>query len=701
MRKILFTSIAILLCSQVSFSYALDDCSDLESEYESIKNQVTAKMDLWKSMRESDPKKAIEWKNLSDLLAKGVKTENSYNDCIASLKKTNESIETYFDLGDTYFESERWDNAIEQYKNILQLDPKSYRAYFNIGAAYLNKGKYEEAFKAYKNARNLAKWRSQIEESKNALDDVEHLLRENGSKNDAPSDDTFAHLQYYLDVLNVPNAWTKITHPKEVIVAVIDDGVNINHPDLTDHIWLDPASPYGSSKIKDFVGDKMPDNLPTGEHGTMISWIIAATSDNKRGIAGIAKNVKIMPLRVFDFKWNAREDNIVKAMDYAISHHANIINLSLWQSQFAYSTRYDDVMKRAYENGIIVVIAGGNGDVLSYSSSWVNTTVNPISPVCNNGGNNKYSIGVESLDQKWTRARWSNYGTCIAFAAPGENIFSTSVWVFNKDAGTDYETASGTSFSAPMIAGIIALGYNKFGYVSPDTVYRSLNESMQMNTVWNYVVDASRYLDILEKKYSLIKKEQDNYAKNINIRTTKNNTTNRKNKDNNQKNISDTDFLIQAGIIKQKSDWDYHLSDFVMREEVVAMAVKMLNIYIPDDYSCRGSYDDLSATKPNNWACRVMEFAAEKWLITLQGSRAKPEEYVTLIETLSIFFKVGGIKIEQYTGGEFEPWQNNIIGTAFRKSIIDISFHITSANRKTSRSDLFRIARKIYTLQQW
>lgn len=91
------------------------------------------------------------------MLAKGVKTENSYNDCIASLKKTNESIETYFDLGDTYFESERWDNAIEQYKNILQLDPKSYRAYFNIGAAYLNKGKYEEAFKAYKNARNLAK----------------------------------------------------------------------------------------------------------------------------------------------------------------------------------------------------------------------------------------------------------------------------------------------------------------------------------------------------------------------------------------------------------------------------------------------------------------------------------------------------------------------------------------------------------------
>ena len=107
-----------------------------------------------------------------------------------------------------------------------------------------------------------------------------------------------------------------------------------------------------------------------------------------------------MPLRVFDFKGNAREESIIKAMGYAISHNANIINLSLGQSQFAYSSKYDDVMKKAYDNGIIVVVAAGNGDVLSYSSSGVNTTVNPLSPVCNNGGNNKYSIGVESLDQK-------------------------------------------------------------------------------------------------------------------------------------------------------------------------------------------------------------------------------------------------------------------------------------------------------------
>ncbi len=698
MRRILFIFCAFVFF-QWGLSYGLDDCSDLEVDYNSIKDEITVKMERWKGLRESDPNKPKQGKILSELLAEGVRLENIYNECVTTFKEINDQIETYFDLGDNYFEWERWDRAVGQYKKVLELDPNSYRAYFNIGSAYLNNGKYEESFKAYKQAYNVWHGRSQIQEAKEALAEVENLLQENGAELDAPSNDTFSHLQYYLKTLNIPEAWTKVwSNPKEVVIAVIDDGVNINHPDLTDHIWVDPKAPYGSSKIKDFVGDHLPDNLPSWEHGTMISGILGATTDNKRWIAGIAKNVKIMPLRVFDFKWNAREENIINAMNYAIAHNANIINLSLWQSQFAYSSKYDDVIKKAYNNGIVVVIAAGNGDVLSYSSSGVNTTVNPLSPVCNNGGNNRYSIGIESLNQKWIRARWSNYGVCIAFGAPGEDIFSTSVGVFNKNAGTDYGTSSGTSFSAPMIAGIVALGFNKYGYVSPDTVYKSLNESLQINNAGNYVVDASRYLDILGKKTSIIAQEQ--LSKKNNSSWTINKDSSSAQKTNNEQNLSDSDFLALKEIIsKQKTVADYHLSDFVKKEEVVAMAVKMLGIYIPDDYTCHGTYDDLSATRPNNWACKVMETAVEKWLITIEGRRARPEEYITLIDTVNIFLKVGGIKIEQYTGGEFEPWQNNVIGTAFRKWIIDISFHITSANKKTSRSDLFRIARKIYQFQ--
>ncbi len=71
-------------------------------------------------------------------------------------------------------------------------------------------------------------------------------------------------------------------------------------------------------------------------------------------------------------------------MYYAINHRANIINLSLGQTQFNYSTKYDEVIKKAYENGIVVIIAAGNGSVLAQKKAGVNTTVNPISPVCNN-----------------------------------------------------------------------------------------------------------------------------------------------------------------------------------------------------------------------------------------------------------------------------------------------------------------------------
>ncbi len=70
-------------------------------------------------------------------------------------------------------------------------------------------------------------------------------------------------MQYYLKALNIPSAWNKVKNSKEVIVAVIDDGVNINHPDLVGKIWVSPLAKYGDSKIIDFVGDKLAANLPT------------------------------------------------------------------------------------------------------------------------------------------------------------------------------------------------------------------------------------------------------------------------------------------------------------------------------------------------------------------------------------------------------------------------------------------------------
>ena len=128
-------------------------------------------------------------------------------------------------------------------------------------------------------------------------------------------------------------------------------------------------------------------------------------------------------------------------------------------------------------------------------------------------------------------------------------------------SGVDYDTASGTSFSAPMIAGVIALGYNKYGYVSPDTIRTSLNESLKMNDAGNYLVDASSYLDILDKKSDIIKKEQKEQIdfqkneKNTNSGAKKGSSSNiaLKKTLSSSDTVSDADFLSQAGLIDSSS----------------------------------------------------------------------------------------------------------------------------------------------------
>lgn len=136
MRKIILFS--VLLLFQGSFLYAMKDCSELEASYNTLKDQVAHSMDEWRIMDNSDPNKALHGKALSDMLTKGVKLENDYNDCINSIKNVNSLIETYFDLGDEYFSQKKWDKAVEQYKKVTDLDPESYKANYNIGSAFLN-----------------------------------------------------------------------------------------------------------------------------------------------------------------------------------------------------------------------------------------------------------------------------------------------------------------------------------------------------------------------------------------------------------------------------------------------------------------------------------------------------------------------------------------------------------------------------------
>ncbi len=406
---------------------------------------------------------------------------------------------SYEALGTAYFARQDWSDAIGAFRSAVAIDPTDYGALTSLAAASYNAGNYTDAVTYYQQAHDHAATQTEADTAIRMLSYAQAQAGVADAKKNAPTNDPLSYLQYALPMLHIPEAWAKVTGSREVIVAVIDDGVNINHPDLAANIWTDPNAPYGSSKIKNFTGDNLPDNLPTGSHGTMVAGIIGAITNNNLGIAGIAKNVKIMPLRVFGKEEESTAQSIIDAIDYAIDHGANIINISIGSSQFEYVPDFDAVLQRAYVHGVVVVVAGGNGDMLAQSNSGVDTTNNPLSPVCNNHTNKKSIIGVGALDQSGQKASWSDYGDCIGFFAPGVDIVSTSVPAY--DTGTvvspGYSQASGTSFSAPIVAGIVALGYNQYGPVAPGIVYDTLASSVSPDGSGSTILDASLYIDTL------------------------------------------------------------------------------------------------------------------------------------------------------------------------------------------------------------
>ncbi|MDA9129268.1 S8 family serine peptidase [Candidatus Gracilibacteria bacterium] len=452
----------------------------------------------------------------------------------ADFDRCSELTIELFEKGGKSFEKGNYKEAIKFYDEANSYDTEDANIKFNLGLSHYNlgyqlylSGNYENAMLSFDSAEfvdfekyylytamgetqyylDSSGYNSKVDEhfqkaleiadSQNEIDEVELEIFYLKRLQSAPSNDILSWSQYYLDNMNIPSAWDKVTNNEEVIIAVIDDGMSIHHPDLQNSLWIDSNARYGDSKVIDFVGDGL-DNLSTGDHGTMVSGIIAATQNNEEGIIGISENAKIMPLRVFGLDDEVSTEKIIEAMNFAIDNGANVINMSLGQRQFKYSDSYDEVMRRAYENNVIVVIAAGNGDELSLSETGVDLTKNPIAPVCNNGDNDiQFSIGVYSSDSEGYRTNWTNYGNCADFMAPGVDIVSTSIPIYNGNYGDNYNVADGTSFSAPIISGIVALGFNQYGEVPFDIVYDSLAESLVENQVGNMMVDASLYIDNL------------------------------------------------------------------------------------------------------------------------------------------------------------------------------------------------------------
>lgn len=235
-----------------------------------------------------------------------------------------------------------------------------------------------------------------------------------------PNDSRYAE-QWALPVVGLPEAWASVPVGRTVVVAVIDSGVCLNHPDLAGRIL--PGY--------DFVdGDNDPSDV--FGHGCGVAGVIAANANNGVGIAGVAPNAQIMPIRVLDSRGQGNYSNIASGIIYAADNGANIINLSLAGS--TNSVILEQAVAYAVARGVIVIAAAGNfGSPNTYYPAAYPSV-----------------IAVGSVDVNLQRSSFSNYGTFVDIYAPGRDILTTSM-------NGDYAFNSGTSFAAPIVAGITAM----------------------------------------------------------------------------------------------------------------------------------------------------------------------------------------------------------------------------------------------------
>lgn len=244
--------------------------------------------------------------------------------------------------------------------------------------------------------------------------------------------------QWMHDAVDSYAAWGVTTGENWVKVAVLDSGVQANHPDLQGRV------------VEYNVGKGTGD--PIG-HGTHVAGIIAATMNNGQGGVGIAPGVTIMSYRISDTNGDIDLYAELQAIRSAISNGAHIINMSF--GGFWYDYEEANAIASAVYNGVTVVAAMGND-----GSNTVNY------PAAYDG-----VIGVAATNSAGTRAWYSNYGDWADVCAPGDSIYSTYI-------GSSYTHMGGTSMATPVVAGVAALYTSAVGYrVAPAEMEKVLEKS--------------------------------------------------------------------------------------------------------------------------------------------------------------------------------------------------------------------------------
>lgn len=251
--------------------------------------------------------------------------------------------------------------------------------------------------------------------------------------------DTYFRYQWSFEMLQMPAAWDRSTG-QNVTVAVVDTGIDFRAPDLA----LTQRLPG-----HDFVNK---DDDPTDDqgHGTHVAGTVAQSTNNGAGVAGMAFNARLLPVKVLDADGLGSYETIIQGIVYAVGQGADVINLSLAGRNG--SRALQDAVKYAYDNGVVVVVAAGNtSGAVSFPAAY-----------------DEFVIAVGAIRYDKTLAPYSNFGPEIDLVAPGgdtgvdqnnDGYADGIVQQTFKSVGSGYSLLffEGTSMASPHVAGLAAM----------------------------------------------------------------------------------------------------------------------------------------------------------------------------------------------------------------------------------------------------
>ncbi|HEX2786676.1 MAG TPA: S8 family serine peptidase [Ignavibacteria bacterium] len=288
--------------------------------------------------------------------------------------------------------------------------------------------------------------------------------------------DTYYSQQYYLRTTGLENVWNTTKGDSNVLVGVIDSGLDFLHPDLQTSFKINPGETGLDAQGRDkrfngiddenngfiddwrgwdfvdapFTGDPRrgdylnPDNNPEDDnkfsHGTAVTGIINATFNNGLGISSVAPDCKVLVMRAFDAEGQGEEDDVANAVLYGLIQGVKVFNFSF--GDYVFSNMLRDVVEFAYQNNAVIITSAGNdgGFRLHYPSAYDEV------------------ISVAASDENDFKAGFSSYGETVDIYAPGFQILTTTrTGKGSSEFGGNYEKFNGTSFAAPQVAAIAAL----------------------------------------------------------------------------------------------------------------------------------------------------------------------------------------------------------------------------------------------------